>query len=120
MLFAHILNLLAPGDEIAQMKQLRAQFVGPRVNAGWMEITEITFSWKGSPNSQIVVDVLGWLQVDARGQTDQNGEQAQAEAPAGEESGQKPGHDCPGCPDTRDLLTADDDGGGGRSSGSAT
>lgn len=42
-------------------------------------------------SSQIVVDVLGWLQIDARCQTDQNGEQAQAEAPPGQETG--PGHD---------------------------
>jgi len=31
---AHLLHLLAPGDEIAQMKQLHAQFVGPRMNPG--------------------------------------------------------------------------------------
>lgn len=38
MLVAHLLHLLAPGDEIAQMKQLHAQFVGPRMNAAGRHI----------------------------------------------------------------------------------
>lgn len=76
-------------------------------------------------HSQIVVDVLGWLQVDARHQPDHDGEKAQAEAPPmGQCPRPRPRHgtppDDPAAPSAAAAYVLIADDGGGRSGGSAT